>query len=404
MFFAQVLSAKSPVPIKTIEGKHVRGIEKYGTLNDESVYSILEILISNKYVDLPVGLMDLKRVEACFKVKALGEGVKGVHTGQIFAISYNRGCLSGEAIEDKWQGLYILKQTTKGMSEIENLHRVITSPLGQEKIATKVIIDEHEQTVTHEKARISFEDIHFKIIYRNKIKYYSLLQMARGKGLQSILVGFGDTIKNMSEEQIYQSNEFSRMKRMFYRIGFASSKLHQSYAVHKNPYSDLIGKTYIHGDYHAQNIFYDETTEEVTLIDNETFSMSLERPKTGVKDIVDLYLLHTVHTIAHTFAKQLLINSEMGINDVIWHELWKELLKGYLQAFASKAAMFQAYEELVEKFTKGLSNNWVFRDPHHNLTDQRFLKMLGPSLRRVTLRIHLKDHFFPELHLLLVKR
>ncbi len=403
LLWGHVLSAKGPeIPLVVFKAKEIDDCAKNGALSELSVISLMDHFIGRRHIDLPMGLMDLKRSNECFRVKELSDG-KGVHTGQIFAISYNRRCLKDTLNKDEWHGLYILKETTKGLSEITNLHRVSLSSLGQEKIPTKAIIEESDAQISYAKARITFEDIHFKIISK-RTRYYSLLQMAKGKSLHRILMKFGENIKGVKESVIRASNEFQTMRKMFYRLGYASSKLHQSHAVRKDPVNNLIGKSLIHGDYHAQNLFYDEQSGDVTLIDNETFAMSLDRPESGVKDIVDLYLLHTAHTIAHRFAKQLLINTEMGIDDKIWHLLWKELLVGYLQAFDEKAAMFQAYDELVEKFQEGLSNRWVFQHPRHNLTDQRLLKMLGPSMRRFFLRIYLKHDLLDGLRTDLVHR
>ena len=110
-------------------------IPKDGVLSNDTVVDILAALIRDGYLDLPSFVMDWTLASQCFKAKALGENAKGVHSGQLFAISYNRSCLQGGAGD--WRPLYILKETKKGLSEILNLHYVRESELGREKVSTK---------------------------------------------------------------------------------------------------------------------------------------------------------------------------------------------------------------------------------------------------------------------------
>ncbi len=367
-------------------------IPKDGVLSNDTVVDILAALIRDGYLDLPSFVMDWTLASQCFKAKALGENAKGVHSGQLFAISYNRSCLQGGAGD--WRPLYILKETKKGLSEILNLHYVRESELGREKVSTKEL-SEIPYAGTNLEARISFEDLHFKLKTHGKTRYFSLLQTAAGRSLHSILVDFGAEIKLLDSAKIATTEQFKSMAHVFYRIGFSMSKLHQKYAVQKKDSNKKIGKTFIHGDFHAQNIFYDAVHEHVTLIDNETFAMSLDHKTSGVNDIVDLYLLHSVKTLAHHFARQMFTNADFGIDDTTWHALWRSLLLGYIEAFEDDDP-YEVYDELTRKFDRGLSNVWL-RHPLQNFTDQRKLKRLGPSQRRIHLRFHTFDEIFDGL-------
>lgn len=384
----------NPLPIiDLMKVRNAPQLPEDGVLTGNSVLSILASIVTEHLIDLPEGLMDPNRVKNCFKAKALGESQKGVHSGQLFSISYNQACLG--ISQHSWRPLYILKETKKGISEIRNLYEVHSSILGQEKTPTKDFLG--GALPAHLEARISFEDVHFMLRTAGHARYFSLLQTARGRSLHSILEDFGTSTQTLGLEEIEAGEAYRNMQYIFYRIGFATSKLHQKYAQHKIKDRTIMGKTYIHGDFHAQNIFYDIESGDVTLIDNETFSMSLVHRTSGVNDIVDLYLLHSVETLAHHFAKQLFTNAKFGIDDVTWHKLWRQLLLGYIEAYDNlpKEKLYALHEELAKKFKKGLSNWWLRH--LRNFADQRKLKRLGPSGRRIVLRLSLDD-VFEELY------
>jgi hypothetical protein len=371
-------------------------LPKDGVLTDRFVIEIMGALIREGQLDLPDALMDWTLARQCFTAKTLGENAKGVHSGQLFAISYNHNCLAAGL--DDWRPLYILKETKKGKAEIAHLDRIKKSALSAEKVPTKELMMATREPASHLMARITFEDLHFLFKTHGKKRYFSLLQTARGRSLHSILADFGQEIEFLTREEIAQSVEYKKMQRVFYRVGFSMSKLHQKNAIIKKDSDVKIGKTYIHGDFHAQNIFYDATTEELTLIDNETFAMSLDHRTSGVNDIVDLYLLHSVKTIAHRFARKMLVNDDFGIDDITWHGLWQSLLLGYVEAFenSNEADLYEVYDELIRKFARGLSNKWV-RHPVQNFLDQRKLKRFGPSARRIHLRITTREGIFDPL-------
>ena len=332
----------------------------------------------------------------------MGEQAKGIHTGQLFAISVNSTCFPKDQAQElnQWRPLYILKESKKGYCELRNLYQVRSSVLGAEYVSTEQRLFEPENFEKYPVARVSFEDLHFKINSHGRVRYFSLLQTAKGKSLQSQLQEFGENLaQELTLDQRVQ--EITKIKNMFYRIGYSMSKLHQKYAIiSKNHTHNNLGKTYIHGDFHAQNVFYDHESGEVTLIDNETFSLSLKKRTSGVNDIVDLYLLHTVKTIAHLFAKQLITNKSMGINDTLWHELWHDLFLGYIRAynFPDKKSLRKAYNEFRVKFYEGLSNAQLF-DSIRNFKDQRMLKRFGPSWRRYYTREKALNQAFIQLKL-----
>ncbi|MCA9507760.1 MAG: hypothetical protein KC505_04980, partial [Myxococcales bacterium] len=362
------------------------------SLNNNSVLEIIGELLKNKYLDLPSPLMDMDNIDSCLKVRALSASLKGVHSGQLFSISYNQACLVGGEII--WRPLYILKETTKGPAEIKNLFRVKQSILGEKRISTKQLLQESYSSKNNSEALISFDDMHFSITNKSQTRYFSLLQTAKGRSLHSILVEFGNHIEMLDTTQIENSPAYRNMQHMFYRIGFATSKLHQKFSQHSLEDHGIMGKTLIHGDFHAQNIFYATENGDVTLIDNETYAMSLKHKSSGINDVIDLYLLHSTKTFAHYFAKQIFTNADFGINDQIWHQLWQQLVIGYIEAYDHLSAQQQMslLDEIAREFKKGLSNRWLLH-PYTKIKDQRKLKRLGPSKRRIHLRKNMKKFF-----------
>jgi hypothetical protein len=154
-----------------------------------------------------------------------------------------------------------------------------------------------------------------------------------------------------------------------------------------------------HGDLHSENIFWDDKNQHLTLIDNETFALSVKHPSSGVNDIVEFYMLHTVHTVAHAVSSQLTTNEEFGINDALWHELWRSLFYGYLTAYnpTTPAAFSKLFEDFHKEFMNGLSQFRMLKNLR-DFTDQRKLKRFGPSIRRSKIKHHELKETFDRLY------
>ena len=356
-----------------------------GILTGENIVDILHVLNSDGLLNLPAYLF-AKNAEGERNIFArpLGDNDKGFYSGQLFFVGYKDFIVDKSgAVEQKTVPLYIAKETNKGVSEIGNLYQIGASRLRNERINT---YDKHFGKRTEETstiAQIAFDDLHFKLKSNGHTRYFSLLQTAPGKSFNNYLRDFGKLAQSVETDDEQYQNAFTKINYIFYRIGFAMSKLHQKYADTTDKRKGPLKPTFVHGDLHSQNIFYDELSDQVTLIDNETFSMSLKRPSLGIDDIVEFYMLHTVKTIAHTVSFQLINNREFGIHDGLWHELWCALFDGYLSAYGnlSQEQFAELYADFKDEFYGGFSQLRIFRNLH-NLTDQRKLKRFGPSLRR----------------------
>lgn len=362
-----------------------------GHLSGEEVKNILHKLNDAGFLQLPRGLfVTEKNHQSLLNVKTLGEeGVKGIFSGQLFAVTYDR------FTDDKktTRPLFILKETKKGLGEIENLYKVSSSNLFSEKISTEQKHFSGMPEIDTKKAAIAFDEIHFKIKANGDKRYFSLLQTAEGRSFYSHLKEFGELAKVSDSNDETYLRALKIMKTMFFDIGFSLSELHRAHAQEDGKRERWLKKTFIHGDVHASNIFYSVNSRKVTLIDNETFALSLRRPSSGVNDLVDLYMLHTVHTIAHAVATQLTTNEAFGIDDHLWHELWRSLFDGYLSAYGelSHQEYKQLFSQFKHKFIRGFSQSRIFMKAPRQFIDQRNLKRLGPTGRLK----HLLDHEIP---------
>jgi|GEM_PF-2136566 len=354
-------------------------LPKDGVLTKDHITHILKLLHSNGHLSLP---SDFFIENNRLKIDPLNSSAKGCFSGQLFSIRYDPSSIGSATKTSTFEPLYILKETKRGVDEIGHLYHVAQSELAQERIPTfdriRGLANSRPKTI----ADIAFDDAHFKIKTAGKTRYFSLLQTARGKSLHSILKEFGAlaVAKDLDEQEFLDA--FKGIRRIFYNVGYAISELHQKHN-RDNKDTSKVGSTYTHGDLHSANIFYDTVTEKVTLIDNETFALSLPNPTSGVNDLLDFYMLHTVKTIAHYVSNQLTTNQEFGIDDKIWHDLWRALIDGYFTALnlATVDEFKREFNSFRQQFIDGFSDINPFVSLK-SLKDQRRLKRLGPSKRR----------------------
>lgn len=337
----------------------------HGDLDEVSIKELLHAFVKKGYLSLDERLF--ADPSKCLRVRPISAQNKGFFSGQVLSISYNLFCLEQSNLTGQipWMNMYILKETKKGVAEIDNLRAVNNSPIG--KLRT--------MSVDPKTAHIAFDDLHFVLRHDSKRRFFSLLKTADGKSLYFYLKRFANGLKR----------ESAREKKMFYDVGYALSKFHQRFE--DNLEGVFLRPTYIHGDCHAQNIFYDEESGRVTLIDNETFALGLDKKSVGVNDLVDIYLLHTAKTIAHGYARNLQTNKELGIDDDTWHSFVHELFLGYLEAYgvsnqAAKRQLFDSFEHHVLKEVSAFRTFTTLT----NVTDQRKQKRFGLSKRRLTLK------------------
>ena len=92
-------------------------------------------------------------------------------------------------------------------------------------------------------------------------------------------------------------------------------------------------------------------------------------------------------------------NLDLNIDDDLWHNLWGHLLLGYLEAYEdfTEAEKIIAFDQFKGKFISSLSS-WQVFDNVRNFKDQRMLKRVGPSVRRMWLKERRIHETFDEVH------
>jgi thiamine kinase-like enzyme len=137
-------------------------------------------------------------------------------------------------------------------------------------------------------------------------------------------------IKISSLVELYKRKQISREKveKIFYEIGRALSKFHNKFM---DKYKDkakpgtILTPTIVHGDAHQANVFYDEKTNTVTLIDNERISSY--SPNSPAWELKYFFLV-----TFDLFTSELIKNDQPFFNDWIYITM-KSFMKGYMSIY-----------------------------------------------------------------------
>lgn len=348
-------------------------LPKDGRLGRDDVQNIIRKLLSIDYLDLPPSLLK----PYCLRIEPITKRDKGFFSGQIFTIKYHVSCLSSEYYSDEeYLPLYVLKEATNGQREAKNFSKINKSTLLQERMSTRKLILSPFFPKEQELPIITFSELNFVIPTHDKVRYFSLLQMAQGKSLKHHLRDLGRALRKKNRREA-----LTKATDMFYRIGITSGKFHQKYSVVSEEQQNLLPLSFAHGDFQAANIFFDFDSNNVYYIDNETMAFSIDKPSLGISDLVDLYVLHSSKTIAHTFCPSLLVHHNFDISDDIWHTLWRSLLRGYLESFSHIKEPSQKARLFIEVRDTFINRHDFIRSPH-KIWDQRRLKRIDFQKKR----------------------
>jgi hypothetical protein len=355
-------------------------------LEEGNVRDIVKFLALNKLIPLSPQFLD----QVCLRVDKLSEG-KGYNTGQLFSIKINEACQNKQRNQDQesWKQIYILKEVGRGMEEILNLQKLKNQP----KIASLM-----KETVSPGLPVVTKDLLNFKMqVSPKRMVYFSLIESAKGKPLSSWIKTYGETLKKGNPEVIAKTDKM--MKIMFYNIGYKMSKMHQLLKVEdtkKHRYRTFLKDTIIHGDFHANNVFYDATTQKVYLIDNESMAFSFKTPLSGVHDLSYLYALTTFRTVAYKVSDQFKTNLSYGIPDDRWHQLWRNLFVGYIAAYP-KEQWADVAPEVKSTFIRHLQYLKSF-NVLKRMFDQRFLALLFGEPRRTPLINKMIPQMFQQVY------
>lgn len=260
--------------------------------------------------------------------------VKTFNTLQIFLVI--------STYPDRNPSTYIVKEAKNASSEIKHLQAIKTYPGMYELIAPSIS--------PHGLPSIIIPFAYLS--YRNKkdsLHYVMIMPAAAGISLDTLITQFRD---NQSEQNAIRV--FCAYKRLGYELG----NFHQKF-MEPNQHSK-IGKTIVHGDFHCSNIFYDETANHCTFIDNETMAHSLEtRTEAGI-DILRLFF--DFFSISETNPRK---NFIKGIDLTVWHNIaLKSFIKGYASSYPLNDRT-QVVNELKAIFNNDYNLSWFRFKPNY---------------------------------------
>ena len=133
----------------------------------------------------------------------------------------------------------------------------------------------------------------------------------------------------------------ARIAHIYQTIGFTMANFYKHFM--KPLPGKMLGATLIHADFHIKNIFFDEQTNTVLLIDNETLT-DIENPYDIVYDI-----LTTIHAFSTDWPDMIAaIRTKQSLEQEWFYFAPKNIIEGYLKAYADED----------QKTKKGWSENY----------------------------------------------
>ncbi len=201
----------------------------------------------------------------------------GAYTTSLFFLWVKPSCLDS-SLADDFKLKLIIKALNKGLEEVINLKTVessIISKLGAIKGMPKLAL-----TVTFFKYRPdgADEDTYFSIIHTAKgLPLYEIIKGSKEEA-NTAFSAFGSAIGKLHNKYMQPETMIGKSRDPNETLKELSTNQDKRFDYYK---------TYTHGDLHWNNVFYDGASNDVVLIDNETFADSLS--KNGMSIANDLY-------------------------------------------------------------------------------------------------------------------
>jgi hypothetical protein len=249
-------------------------------------------------------LPDVYYSESCSIIEEAQEEA-GAFTDKLFFLFVNKSCI-GEG--DGKRLVMIIKEVKQGAVEIENL---------------KEILDvEYQLKSDNPRAAILSPALKFYKYTRadtGKTKYFTLIKAARGVSLYSLR---NNTNTLMVENAFFRAGEALALFHL----------MHMDWSTEINPentghFTDFY-KTVVHGDTHLKNIFYDQATEKVYLIDIESMAYSLKKRYSIAIDFERFYNLPVYRWNMYKGCAD-----KIAIKCTNIDVAYKSFFQGYIQAY-----------------------------------------------------------------------
>jgi hypothetical protein len=336
----QVIWSTVDTPTITVDPKF---LDKNGKLKVENLVDFLGTL-QKDLRDLKEPLYSDFSKSKCISAKNLGTG--GVNTAQLFMISVNESCMRGDAVGGTFEPKYIIKETKKKTVEIRNLRQLHLSEL---YTSYNLLSPKRPKN----KMAISFDALNIKYIANKSSHYLTFLAIAPGKSLMNLSKDLASSISlgNTAEEHTRSDILYNS----FYAVGKDLGELHRHFMEQGDDKKKLLRKSVVQGDLHLNNVYVkppqniqDLVSYIVTLIDNETFALSLkEKRPVGI----DLFVLYAFSV--SQFKSDYAYPKEISLTK--WNNIMlKPLLLGYISNWPADQRA-QLIGELRDIFTNFIS-------------------------------------------------
>lgn len=376
-------------------------LDKSGDLTIDGVQQLMKQL---QYSTDTTDALKARIHGATFKVTNLGKAEGGAQTLQLFMIDVVK---QGNEVDH-----FILKGMKKPFEEVENLQIVKQSPL------VKYFITPGQ--TSHQPAdQPAIASDELNIVYATPSggeRYISLINMASGQAIKKIINSY---IQNPNKENIDVANEAlfalgkaiaiihrdnqrstdksivdKAIKSIHRQNQYTKEKSIASKAVttiHRQNDKSIMGKTIVHGDFHPENAFYDPKTKRVTIIDNESFALSIPPYHQKLDPAVDIMKFYGTLVASfnpsHNYLQKAKQSQKQG--EALLHlDIIQPFVEGYLSIFTGDEKK-EAYNKLQKIMTSQgtiksfLQNDKTILNPVKlTLSQKQYMPMVFDNIKK----------------------
>ncbi|MFA6066819.1 MAG: hypothetical protein WC707_06585 [Candidatus Babeliaceae bacterium] len=256
---------------------------------------------------------DFKQV-ACLNTNNIQDAEAGKFTNQLFSITSSCSVPSGRQ--------YILKE----VGPIEG--DIIAEPYALLQASLMPGIQEFVYSHDKKDSNKNFPSIvlpeaYFSYTYDNMLHILELMPKAPGIRLYDYQINF--------------ANNTAKAAHAYKTLGSQMAHFYKKFMQHEP--GKILGPTITHGDFHNKNIFFDEASDKISLIDNVNLILSAKKHRDISEDIANIF---------YTF-----MNIKKKDEKNLWfYTITKNFIEGYLQAYEQEPITTK--EKIVDELHKKL--------------------------------------------------
>lgn len=300
-------------------------LQENGNLTEEGVIKLIEKIRASDTIPDQIK----KNFSQNYTAKEIkGEG--GAQTLQLFLIfKKEAGSPTKARGEPPKSPVFVLKGLKKAQEEISNIKIIRNSPL------KRYIYNRGSSNQPRNIPALALDVSNFSYTdQKNKKHDIALIDCASGRDLRKFILSW---TKASSGERVGTHRKKIVAEKALYRMGQNLALIHREFNQEKNTINGkemikVMGKTFTHGDLHPHNVFYDENQDRMIFIDNESFAISVQKPRDPSIDIMKLYGRLVASNLSSKHQYQ-----QKGISDdEFCNFIVKPLVCGYIDGYKSQ--------------------------------------------------------------------